>query len=432
MSVRPRKILSGPIPKVRRSDESPPLQRRRSFPFPLKQLLSLSMVLMVTPFPSRFRPPPDPPPTDLPPWSLCKSRPFKARFLIVPPEPPEPPDVPLLLAPLLQTLESSINPVVFLPRCTSPVPVAVASPLRFFASTIGLTGTVFVSFGVCVSTAWCRFQHSSSFQLEPQFIFAETSSLLVKLSKGIVSVSSWNKSYLYESCLVLGVSCLEMSSLPLNEDIALPLNLILPQFEDVASDRSLPLYEDVASDLLSLPLYEDVTLCSPPLVPQYGVGTRTFVLLALVSMVSGTDASKNGGLGWCIHGMDEAHDSQSSARILYVVSTLAAEALMSQVVLPSASSAGFSKLQEIWDSIVFFSALHSGMDLNEIAGCLLTNLATLFSPLSFNFYQCTALHLTVAIAMEDELMGTTSLNVTTKYLQLCCVRELKGTVNLIY
>ena len=256
-----------------------------------------------------------------------------------------------------------------------------------------------MSFGVCVSTAWYRFQHSSSFQLEPQFIFAETSSLLVKLSKGIVSVSSWNKSYLYEPCLVLGVSCLEMSPLPLNEDIALPLNLILPQFEDVASDRSLPLYEDVASNLLSLPLYEDVTLCSPPLVPQYGVGTRTFVLLALVSMVSGTDASKNGGLGWCIHGMDKAHDSQSSARILYVVSTLAAEALTLQVALPSASSAGFSKLQEIWDSIVLFSALHSGMDLNENAGCLLTNLATLFSPLSFNFYQCTALCLAVTIAI---------------------------------
>uniref|UniRef100_M4E7L3 RNase H type-1 domain-containing protein n=1 Tax=Brassica campestris TaxID=3711 RepID=M4E7L3_BRACM len=104
-----------------------------------------------------------------------------------------------------------------------------------------------------------------------------------------------------------------------------------------------------------------------------------------------TDASKNGGLGWCIHGMDKAHDSQSSARILYVVSTLAAEALTLQVALPSASSAGFSKLQEIWDSIVLFSALHSGMDLNEIAGCLLTNFATLFNPLSFNFYQCTAL-----------------------------------------
>ncbi|CDY29464.1 BnaA06g15060D [Brassica napus] len=296
---------------------------------------------MVTPFPSRFRPPPDPPPPDLPPWSLCKSRPFKARFLIVPPEPPEPPDVPLLLAPLLQTLESSINLVVFLSRFSSPVPVSVASPLRF--------------------------QHSSSFQLEPQFIFAETSSLLVKLSKG--------------------VSCLKMSPLPLNEDIVLPLNLILPQFEDVASDRSLPLYED------------DVTLCSAPLVPQYGVGTRTFALLALVSMVSGTDASKNRGLGWCIHGMDEAHDSQSSARILYVVSTFAAKALTLQVALPSASSAGFSKLQEIWDSIVLFSALHSGIDLNEIAGCLLTNLATLFSPLSFNFYQCTALCLAVAIAM---------------------------------
>ncbi|KAF2542730.1 hypothetical protein F2Q68_00032004 [Brassica cretica] len=189
-----------------------------------------------------------------------------------------------------------------------------------------------------------------------------------------------------------------MSPLPLNEDLALPLNLLLPQFEDVASDQSLPLYENVARDL-SLPLYEDVTLCSPPLVPQYGVGIRTFVLLALVSMVSGTDASKNGGFGWCIHSMDEAHDSQSSSRVLYVVSTLATEALTLQVALPSASSAGFSKLQVILDSIVFFSALLLGMDLNEIAGSLLTNFATLFIPLSFNLYQCATLCLAVASAM---------------------------------
>nr|VDD46223.1 unnamed protein product [Brassica oleracea] len=50
------------------------------------------MVVMVTSFSSRFRPPPDPLP-----WSLCKSRPFKARFLIVPLEPP---DVPFPLVPL--------------------------------------------------------------------------------------------------------------------------------------------------------------------------------------------------------------------------------------------------------------------------------------------------------------------------------------------
>ncbi|CAF1934038.1 unnamed protein product, partial [Brassica napus] len=117
------------------------------------------------------------------------------------------------------------------------------------------------------------------------------------------------------------------------------------------------------------------------------------------SVIWRTDASKNGGFGWCIHGMDEAHDSQSSSRVLYVVSTLAAEALTLQVVLPSASSAGFSKLQVISDSIVLFSALHSEMDLNEIAGCLLTNLATLFSPLSFNLYQCATLCLAVASAM---------------------------------
>ncbi|KAJ4908526.1 Uncharacterized protein Rs2_12184 [Raphanus sativus] len=114
------------------------------------------------------------------------------------------------------------------------------------------------------------------------------------------------------------------------------------------------------------------------------------------TFLQGTVASKNGGFGWFIHGMDEAHDSQSSSRILYVVSALAAEALTLKVALPSASSAGFSKLQVILDSIVLFSALHSGMDLNEIAGC---SLATLFSPLPFNFYQCTTLCLAVAIAM---------------------------------
>uniref|UniRef100_A0A0D3ABK2 Uncharacterized protein n=1 Tax=Brassica oleracea var. oleracea TaxID=109376 RepID=A0A0D3ABK2_BRAOL len=76
------------------------------------------MVVMLTSFSSRFRPPPDPPHPDPLLWSLCKSRPFKARFLIVPPEPPESPDVPFSLAPPLQTIESSVNPVIFLPRCS--------------------------------------------------------------------------------------------------------------------------------------------------------------------------------------------------------------------------------------------------------------------------------------------------------------------------
>ncbi|KAF3531976.1 hypothetical protein DY000_02041953 [Brassica cretica] len=249
------------------------------------------MVVMVTSFSSRFRPPPDPPHPDPLLWSLCKSRPFKARFLIVPPEPP---DVPFSLASPLQTIESSVNPVVFLPRC------------------------------------------SFSSEISTQFLFSARATIY--LCRNLLSLSQ-----AFES------------PLPLNEDLALPLNLLLPQFEDVASDQSLPLYENVARDL-SLPLYEDVTLW--------------------------TDASKNGGFGWCIHGMDEAHDSQSSSRVLYVVSTLATEALTLQVALPSASSAGFSKLQVILDSIVFFSALLLGMDLNEIAGSLLTNFATLFIPLS--------------------------------------------------
>ncbi|KAF3601979.1 hypothetical protein F2Q69_00037480 [Brassica cretica] len=194
------------------------------------------------------------------------------------------------------------------------------------------------------------FQHSSSFQLEPQFIFAETSSLLVKLSKGIVSVSLWNKSYLDEPCLVLGVSCLEMSPLPLNEDLALPLNLLLPQFEDVASDQSLP-------------LYEDVTLCSPPLVPQYGVGIRTFVLLALVSMVSGTDASKNGGFGWCIHGVSSglvAGLNVSHTRLPEVASSILRDSGVELGGLVAGLNVSHTRLPEVASSILRDSGVELG------------------------------------------------------------------------
>ncbi|WZZ07217.1 hypothetical protein YC2023_093138 [Brassica napus] len=53
----------GPGPYARRFDGSHPLQLRRSAFFLLKQIFSSAMLLMRTaPAPSRFRPPPDPPP----------------------------------------------------------------------------------------------------------------------------------------------------------------------------------------------------------------------------------------------------------------------------------------------------------------------------------------------------------------------------------
>ena len=96
------------------------------------------------------------------------------------------------------------------------VPIVAASPLSFFAMTNAWFNRVcFVSFGVQVSTTRCRFQSSPTFQIEPWFLFARTSLLVVKLSEGIFSVYSWNKSY-----LVLGISCVKLNHLPLNEDIA--------------------------------------------------------------------------------------------------------------------------------------------------------------------------------------------------------------------
>ncbi|KAH0872431.1 hypothetical protein HID58_069793 [Brassica napus] len=268
------------------------------------------MVLMVTAPPSCIRPPPDPPP--LP----CKPPPLEACSIIISPEPSEPTAALIRLLAPLHILEPSVS---------SPVPVVAVTPLSFFATTKGTS----------------------------------------LRSEDIFSVSSCNKPYMDEYYLVLGISCVKMNHLPLNEDVALSLNLLLPLVEDVTSSLPLPQYED-----LTLPQYED----------------RLMLL-------------KNGGFGWYIHGMYVAHCSQCS--ILYVVSTFAVETLALPEALLARSCAGLSKLQVFSDSNVFFSALHSGMDLNGIAGCLLdiTNLATPFTLLSFKFYQCTAVCLAVAFAM---------------------------------
>ncbi|KAF3511065.1 hypothetical protein F2Q69_00002080 [Brassica cretica] len=117
------------------------------------------MVLMVTAPPSCIKPPPDPPP--LP----CKPLPLEACSLIIFPEPPDPTAALIRLLAPLHILKPSVS---------SPVHVVAVTPLIFFATTKGLTRSVFVSFGVRVSTA-CRFQSSPTFQIEPWFLFVGTS-----------------------------------------------------------------------------------------------------------------------------------------------------------------------------------------------------------------------------------------------------------------
>ncbi|XP_056851147.1 uncharacterized protein LOC130500297 isoform X2 [Raphanus sativus] len=125
---------------------------------------------------SRFRPPPDPPP------SPCKPPPLEARSPHIPPKPPDPPDVLLLAS--LQILDSSIS---------SLVPAVAATHRSFFATTSDLTGSIFVTFGVQISTTWykyrsttwCMFQSSPTFQIEPWVLFAGTSLLFVKFSEGM-------------------------------------------------------------------------------------------------------------------------------------------------------------------------------------------------------------------------------------------------------
>ncbi|KAJ4872401.1 Uncharacterized protein Rs2_45925 [Raphanus sativus] len=92
------------------------------------------MALMVTAPPSRFRPPPDPPPR--------KSTPLKAPSPIVPPEPPDPPDVSSLLALPRSPISFSVHSPQDLTRILDLKP-----PLPWMVSKISGGGVPLVSTG---------------------------------------------------------------------------------------------------------------------------------------------------------------------------------------------------------------------------------------------------------------------------------------------
>ncbi|XP_056860609.1 uncharacterized protein LOC130509068 isoform X2 [Raphanus sativus] len=78
------------VPRYAVLDGSPPLQLRRSFRLPLKQLCSSSMALMVNAAPLVYRPPADTLPYEYPPVEVLSP-------VAPPPLPPDPPDALLSL-----------------------------------------------------------------------------------------------------------------------------------------------------------------------------------------------------------------------------------------------------------------------------------------------------------------------------------------------
>ncbi|CAN7081178.1 unnamed protein product [Brassica oleracea var. botrytis] len=93
-----------------------------------------------------------------------------------------------------------------------------------------------------------------------------------------------------------------------------------------------------------------------------------------------------GGAGWTIKATNMTTLCKDSTSRSHVSSALVSEVMAVKHALRSAAALGLVNLNLFSDSQVLISTLHSGSDLNEIAGLLLDirNLASLFNHLSFS------------------------------------------------
>ncbi|CAN7024938.1 unnamed protein product [Brassica rapa subsp. trilocularis] len=274
-------------------------------------------------------------------------------------------------------------------------------------SLLAALNTAMQHFEVELSTALCSSQSRPIFSC-------------FKLSQGMVFLICWSESRLFDPCLLVDLSYLNRNPILIrNEEVMLSWISSVPLFEDVTLPLSFRLK-------LSLPQYEEVTRCDTTLLPQCEDFIWTAVSVDMVSLISGVSR-----LWWfssqlsvsskrCLVAFELVAGSfpigyfqifpvkgmWMQGRVLHrllsrvcVGSRHVVKAVMIHKASQPAISTGLSRLQILPDSIVPFSSLRLGMDLNEITGFLsFKNLVPLFILLSCVYNLRTALCLAVAFA----------------------------------
>ncbi|KAL0729949.1 hypothetical protein Bca4012_026042 [Brassica carinata] len=257
--------------------------------------------------------------------------------------------------------------LTFLPYSTLQVLVNWTSNVEILVVVVGFLNAAFITswklFGVQLSTAMCSTQSEPVLHLKPWLQVVGPISPYSMLSQGMMFVSYWSESFLFDHCLREQFNCFSRRSLlPCKQELMLFLNGSLPRIEDVINPLSFTFK-------LHLPQYEAVIWIS--------------VFVALDDIVSGwsiwswwLDSQQSTFWKRCLVA-SELIDVSSLVGYVENFPTCSANGTWIgsstqtlQKVLHASLSSGLSNLQILVDSIVPLLALCSGLVLIEITGIL--------------------------------------------------------------
>ncbi|WZZ87549.1 hypothetical protein YC2023_116128 [Brassica napus] len=278
------------------------------------------------------------------------------------------------------SFKSSLRNVPYYQQKAGVIEISVARFLGLLTADCKFTRHFkFLRTGLRMLKFWRCSQSKHILHLKPwSHVFGPISPCFM-LSQGMVFISYWSESFLFDHCLREEFNYLSRRSLfPCKQEIKLFLNGSLPRIEDVISSS-------IFKFKLSLPQNEDV------------IWTSVFV--AMYAIVSGLNIwpwwlASQQSIFWkrCLVasefvdvsypvGYVENFPTWSANGTWIVSSTQSTEAVTLQKAPHSTFSSGFSSLQILADSIVIFFALRLGLVLIEITGSFIVrNIVPLVIP----------------------------------------------------
>ncbi|CAF2215199.1 unnamed protein product [Brassica napus] len=200
-------------------------------------------------------------------------------------------------------------------------------------------------------------------------------SLCFMLPQGMVFISCWSESFLFDHCCRVDCNCLSRRSLFLdNQEIMLFLNGSLPRIEDVTNLLSFRFKLSV--------IWTSAFVAMDANVSGLSILGRWFALQHSIFQKRCLVASEVVDVSSTV-GYVENFPTCSANGMWIEISALSTKAVTLQKAPRSTASSGLSCLQILSDSIVSLFALRSGLDLIEITGFFIAKnlvpLVTLFS-----------------------------------------------------